>query len=581
MRKYNIDWGKNASPVSIELAALRLAKDGFDTGYPAWKHMYLAACLLFTPKQYARHYWVKRRMKCFCENAEETWIGPGAIAKSTDAAMCVLLTWLSAPHKTSAMVCSTTIPMLEKRIFGEVVKYYRLIPEASRPGKYNKSTHSIILKPDEPGGENPKNGIFGIAVLKGSVDEAVSNIIGVHNDYVTLVIDEMQATPLAAVEAKTNLSSSGLEFKFLGLGNPMSRTDPLGIYSRPLTGWEGLHPDTCGDGWDTKIGRCEFFDGYKSPNIVEKSGKKLYPFLLSREAIDRTARELGHNSPQFWSQRRGFFPPEGIERTMFSESFFLRNGCYRMNAWASDALVIAGVDPAFSEGGDECILKIAYLGKAVETGRFTIMFGETIPIQLSVSDDHTPIAYLIANKVIEICKNRGIPPEHLAIDTTGTQGPLADIIETEWARGIYRVNFGGRATTRRVSVDNETIGTEVYVNRVTELWATMYEFCRFKQVSNLTTDVTNQLSARRFPENRPSHPMMLEPKREMKARTKESPDRGDAACLVAALVKERFDITPGTNIDGSLISMSEGSHWLEEMYDEDVQLEQESYLIGE
>ena len=49
-----------------------------------------------------------------------------------------------------------------------------------------------------------------------------------HNEYVYLIVDEMQATREAAVIAWDNLSSGLVEGGFLGLGNPMSKPDPLG-----------------------------------------------------------------------------------------------------------------------------------------------------------------------------------------------------------------------------------------------------------------------------------------------------------------------------------------------------------------
>jgi len=538
LKRYGIEWPTGTPEATIELGAYRLARDGFNTGHPAWDHMFNAACALFTPQQYARHYWVKRRMECFCKTPWQTWIGPGSVAKSTDAAMCVLLHWLSAPSRTTCVVCSTTVAMLEKRIFGELIRYFQLIPEA--PGSYRKSESAIVL-----GDENSKNGIFGIAVLKGSTREALGNIIGLHNEYVCLVIDEMQATREAAVEAATNLSSSGREFVFLGMGNPESRLDPLGRYSEPTAGWDGLHPDTCGDGWATRYGRCEFFDGYKSPAIVEPNGRQRYHFMLSAEAIESTRQKFGEDSPQFWSQRRGFFPPEGLERTLFTESLFIHNQCFDIASWKFDNVPVAGLDPSFSSMGDRCILQFGQVGRTQED-RHCIMLTDTVAIPLKLSKD-TPISYFIAEQVMQECMRRGVTHENFAMDCTGTQTALADIIENEWGRGILRIQFGGSASDNVISSDENVRAKDRYKNRVTELWYNLHNYVIAGMIRGLSRDAARELISRRLTAQ--LKPVQLETKTMMKARTNQSPDIADAHTVLTALVRERFGIVPGAGSD--------------------------------
>ena len=534
MIKYNTQWPEGTSDVTIELGAYRIARDGFDTGLPPWEHMYRAACSLFTSRQYARHYWVKRRMRCFCQTPWQTWIGPGSTAKSTDAAMCVLLHWLSAPSRTTCIVCSTTVTMLEKRIFGELIRYHQLIPDA--PGTYIKSEAAIKM-----GDENSKNGIFGIAILKGSTREALGNIVGIHNEYVGLVIDEMQATREAAVEAATNLSSSGREFFFLGMGNPESRLDPLGRYSEPSSGWEGLHPNTCGEGWVTRYGRCEFFDGYLSPAIVEPNGKAKYHFLLSQDAIDSTRAKYGEDSPQFWSQRRGFFPPEGLDRTIFSESLFVHGHCFDKVVWKHDPTPVAGLDPSFSSMGDRCCLRFGMFGRTIDN-KYAIELGEKIDIPLKMSKD-TPIAYFIAQNVQSECDKRGVTPANFAMDCTAQQTALADIIETEWGAGIMRVQFGGKASKLQISSDETTVGRDRYQNRVTELWYILHNYILADMVRGLDREAAMELSSRRLTEK--LTPVQIEPKTAMKQRTGQSPDDADAIVVLTSLIRERYNILPG------------------------------------
>ena len=541
MHLYGVDWPAGTSAATMELGAYRLARDGFKTGKPAWRHMYDACGLLFPEDRYVRHPWVARRMQAFCEHPWQTWIGPGSTAKSTDAAMCILLHWLSAPSCTTCVVCSTTVTMLEKRIFGELIRYYSRIPDA--PGTYRRSESAILL-----GDENSKNGIFGIAVLRGTVREALGNIIGLHNTYVGLIIDEMQATRRAAVEAATNLSSSGLEFVFLGMGNPESRHDPLGLYSEPKTGWGELHPDTCGDGWETKYGHCEFFDGYQCPAVVEPDGRRKYPFLLSKQAIDETREKYGPDSPQFWSQRRGFFPPEGLDRALFGEGFLAYNRCHEEPKWASEPIPVAGIDPAFSSMGDRCIVVTGLAGNLIcEDGKVRPGFaftGEPHSIKLDATSSE-PLTYRLAADIARVLKLHNISSGGVGIDCTGSQGGLADILEKEHTGpGLHRVQFGGRATDLPAGMtgDEDEIGRNYYGNRVTELWHVLFRFCRAGLVRGVPPEMARELCERQLTEK--LKPVTVEPKTRMKLRLGKSPDIADAGVCLASVVREVMGFDP-------------------------------------
>jgi len=104
--------------------------------------------------------------------------------------------------------------MLEKRIWYSVKHYYAL-HAGNTPGVLVTSKTGIINAGDDE--KNAKAGIHGIAVRQGSEEDARSNIQGVHLPFVRLIVDEMQSTRRAAVEARANLSKGCLDFKFFGL----------------------------------------------------------------------------------------------------------------------------------------------------------------------------------------------------------------------------------------------------------------------------------------------------------------------------------------------------------------------------
>ena len=472
-----------------------------------------------------------------------TMWGPSSAGKSTNIAAIVLVHWLSAPACTTCTVCSTTRPALVQRIFGEIVRLFSALKEPV--GQYKSSTTAIIL-----GDDNTKNGIFGVAVLIGSIREAMGNIIGKHNRRNVLVVDEMQATREAAVEAVSNLQG-GEDFHFIGLGNPESRLDPLGRYSEPVDGWNSINPTI--KKWKTKFGTCIYFDGLESPAIKDP---KLFPFLLKQSDIDQRIKWYGESDPRFWSQTRGFIPPEGLPRTMFSESFFVKNEMMtRGTIWKSGCQTVAFLDPAFSSGGDRCALRVARVGIS-DRDKYMIELDDPIIIPLEMTAEE-PLNYVTAGKVKEVCESNGVTPVNFGIDITGTQSALADIIEEKWGRGIMRVQFGGKPTSLPVSMEDSVPASERYANRVTELWGTFYQFGRQGHIRGTDVDTIKEFCYRLMLDK--TNPICLEPKTVMKARSGKSPDLADCAVGITALVRERLGVVPGVGTESQ-------STWGEAMF---------------
>jgi len=545
--KYGLPWHDGVTEVDIELWCYRNNHVPKNGGLGKAEHMKRAIKLLWPERMpngktgYVWSEWTDRRVEAWCNNQFhegdsdwQTWWGPSSSGKSTDAGIIALVHWLSAPDETIILVCSTTTPMLEKRIWGEILRFYNMHGGAL-PGRYFKSKHAIVL-----GDENAKAGIHGIAVQKGSVEEALGNLIGMHLRYNALIVDELQAMREVAVDATDNLDS-GEEFKFLGMGNPVSRLDPLGRYSEPIVGWDKINPDDF-DSWETQYGKTLFFDGRKSPGVRDP---KRYFFLITQRQIDRVAKRRGRNSPAFWSQKIGFVPPEGLLQTVMTETMITQFDMMGEPQWEFGYQMVAGLDPAFSSGGDRCILVPAQVGKCTD-GITRINFLTPITIHLEVSKKKY-MAYHIQAKVQEHCEALGILPASIAMDTTGSQSVLADVIEKEWGPGLLRVSFGGSASEMAVSQTDPTPAREKYANRVTELWFNAAEFGRSNQIRGMQFDGIREFCQRIFDEIT-FRKTSVETKRKMKSRTGQSPDVADAHACVIAYVRERLGIHPGGDL---------------------------------
>lgn len=535
LKKYGMTFPDNTSALTMELAAY--SRSIIEHGDPEQRSKHMLKCMdiLWPVKIFRINEWTERRVKAFCSTPFFTMWGPSSAGKSTDMAAIILTHWLASPHCTTCTVCSTTRPMLVQRIFGEIVRLYLALENP--PGVYRSSTTSIIL-----GSENTKNGIFGVAVLIGSVKEAMGNIIGRHNRRNVLIVDEMQATREAAVEAVQNLQG-GEDFRFVGLGNPDSRLDPLGRYSEPVDGWNTVNPSM--EEWKTKFGKCFYFDGLKSPGVRDPVK---YPYLLKQSDIDQRIKWYGENNPTFWSQTRGFIPPEGLPRTMFSESFFVKNDMIKHDTiWKTGCQTVAFLDPSFSAGGDRCALRIARVGINSDD-KYIIEMDEAIIIPLEMRPDE-PLNYVTAGKVKDACVAAGVDPINFGIDITGTQSALADIIEEKWGRGIMRVQFGGRPTELPISTEENVPASKRYANRVTELWGTFYQFGRHGHIRGADVETIKEFCSRLMLEK--SSPVCLEPKTAMKSRSGKSPDLADCAVGITAIVRERLGITPGIGPAGT------------------------------
>jgi len=380
------------------------------------------------------------------------------------------------------------------------------------------------------------------------VDKAIDKIKGRHSPWMFVIVDEGTGAQQAIVDAAVNLGTGCEKFKFIMLGNPASYFDQLGRISEPVNGYDSITVED--EGWKTKRGGyCRHLDGHKAPNVL--AGKKKYPGMISQEDLDTTARQYGENSARYWQERRGFVPPEGLTKSVLSESMIMKFQARDKAVWVSDYTIGAGLDPAF-EGGDRCILRFGKCGM-IETEdkvdhtlngiinpkkitKTVISLSDRIQIKIDVTSKE-PIHYQIARKVKDECNARGVEPRYFALDSTGEGGGLADILAREWSPEILRIEFGGRASDQPVSDTNPRPSYEEYLNRVTELWLFFRTLVQQGQIRDLDIDTAQEFCKRYY--DMRGNLMRLESKSEMKSRTGKSPDDADAVCVLAAMFRKR------------------------------------------
>ena len=546
-------WQIGISDTTIELTCYRelRANPKFVTGHTKGYHFERAIQLLWPERTedgrrcYIMTPWSERRIQSWCEWNFQTWWGPASAGKTKDGAICLMTHYLSAPDITAISVCSTDKKMLMRRIFGELVRLYYIYPD-SMPMEYLRGEPSFKYRPPGTYKSTSSNaGIFGVPIIPGHVDKAIGRIIGAHNAASVLVCDELQASYSEVVEQGWDNISSGCEIdgKFLGMGNPINKMDPLCKASKPKASWDSISPEL--ESWETEKGICLYFDGLKSPGVTNP---EKYPFLLNQHDIDEMRKDPGENSPRFWSQRRGFLPPDGLIRTLYSPSLIAQHALQRKEIrWRTFPTRLAALDESFSVDGDRCMLITAEIGMTTD-GLMIIFFYPELVINLELSDKEA-IEYFVVRKVKEHCEANGILQFNFGLDITGSQTAMASIIEREWGAGIFRCQFGGSATDTEISRDDKSgkvlTAKDVYANRVTELWYNHRRFAISGQIAGMSDGVCLEACQRILLQR--GGKVSVETKKEMKKRTGCSPDIMDGHVIIIAMAMERFGMRPGTN----------------------------------
>jgi hypothetical protein len=527
--KYGIRSPVKIPDLELELYAFRNRLQPNEGGLGTFNHFVNVSKMVW-PKM-SWNPWLEAQVESLCEHDYVGWAGCGASGKTFGATLFATVWWLANPSKTTVVLTSTTAKMIRKRMWANLQELVR--KSRGFPGNMVDSKMSLqAIKGDD------RHSISAIAVAEGNTSKAVANIQGIHAERVMVIIDEATDTPEAAFEACTNLSKGCREFKMLVIGNPASKYDPHGRFCTPAKGWRSVTIED--QHWLTERGMCRRFDGMKSPNISE--GRTKYPYLITHDQVLSAMRHEGEQSPTFWKYTRGFWSPDGMVKTVLSESIIETYTPTRKLVFTTNVQVVAGLDPGF--GGDRCVLRFAKVGTAND--KVSILFGDVIHISPNAQLTE-PVHYQIANRVKEECSQRGVPPDKFALDSSGEGGGLADILTREWGV-VHRVEFGGSASTIPVSDEDSRPCNEAYDRKVTELWFSMRKWVVEERVGGMDMETRQEFCARMFDDSK--RKISVETKTVMKQRTGKSPDLADAAVVLLDLVRKTAVLEPrATKVD--------------------------------
>lgn len=494
------------------------------------------------------HYWTERRFKAHCEGWNYiSYAGGASCSKSYDAAKIALLFWLGNPKHRAVVVASTTLDSLNTRIFGYLLKHLNS-SVLKIPHNYLSSSPPKILisKTDKI------HGIFAVSAKKGDDDNSIKDIIGRHPDEgIMLILDEGTDMPPALTKALPNLEQGVEIFQAMVIGNSSDKFDLHGALSTPKNGWDSI--DYMRDNrWLTtqKNGICLYFNPYESPAIFEKDPKrkeKLSKFLITKEQIEDKKKVLGENTSAFFRFVLGFWNTKGSDDTVISQKFLEEFNVDIKTEWAGEypIKIVAGLDPAFSAGGDSCILRLGKLG--VDIGGNVVLDYEKekllfkIPLMPMVNKS---AELQIADRVLEILGQYGVALRDLCIDANGAGRGLGEVIKLR-ANSVWspiRIY-----STRHTGGVSKSTSFDVHIKSPYDLWFDVKPYMQKRQIRGLDSITIAQLSSRKviFKAGKPTLETKVDYRNRMGAimpSLARSPDEADASmlCLQAAILNHGF-----------------------------------------
>lgn len=511
-----------------------------DQGAPTRLELFKRISDEFMPGHFEWHEWTHRIIGALCENPIVGLPGCSNSGKTFSVMSFAVNWWLCAPDVSSVMIVSTSIKSLRRRGWAEIQRCHTKIPGP----RFGNFVDSRMIWSHKRGDD--KHAIIGKAVEEGSVTKVADDIKGVHTRRQMVIIDEATAVPEAIYDACGNLYSYPEEFILVAIGNPRNRLDQFGRFCEPAEGWTSVNVET-GE-WDSapigyiggKTARIITFDAEKSPNIME--GRVVSRHLPTKEKVAAARNSAGGQTPNYWSNFRGFWPPEGLSKTVFSESSLIANDGYGRHVFTGRNFSIIGMfDPAFG-GGDRPALRFAKMGET-ESGQWGIEVFKPIIIPVDARSKN-PVHYQLAEQLRRQCESFEVngnkytcPPENLAVDATGEGGGLCDIINRTWSPNIIRIEFGGAASEDAASLEDIRPAKDVYQNKRVEIYFRARNALNSRQLKGIDKETAEEVCTIEFDDY--GKRIKLQSKKEFKEKFGKSSDFGDCLAGLTEVARKR------------------------------------------
>jgi hypothetical protein len=464
------------------------------------------------------------------------------------ALIAVMMFWID-PKNTKVLVTSITASAASGRVWGHVKNCWShmesFFGKDNMPGKLIDSKNKIRYEVGDH-----KDETRGIELVVGEQSQAkasAAKIQGIKSPKLILMGDEFAELHHSLIRTALSNLKRNDEFWFVAGFNPTSIFGPDGAISRPKNGWHTVTEDT--PEWETELeeygykGFCIRFDGEKSPNVLE--GWNRWKGLLKVEDF-KEAQRNGTKTAGYYQQIKAFWITSGEKDAIYSSADIIKwQAGAKVKRWIDVPTMVAGLDPAYKHGGDRAALAIGKIGLAEDPliGKVQKVF-ELIKIY-SLDEDVTDTSIDKSEWVVKLTKEKlkehGVDVRNLAVDGTGGGDPFMALLARDIGLGALNVKFSEKASDKPVSKNDTRRGFERFKNMATELWMVGKELIRTGQLKGLVADVMSEMVARSYTEA--SGKIAIEPKYDMKLRTKKSPDFADATFLALHLARMRHGLT--------------------------------------
>lgn len=462
-----------------------------------------------------------------------SWTGPGAAGKTFSSALYAMAWFLTSPHNSSVTLTSTSKMAMGGRVWSVIQNLYSdgLDPDTGEGFDWHIINSRKILQ--WPRGDE-KHNIACFAVEEGELLKSVDKIKGRHTERMLLIVDEANGTPEAIFNVIPNMLKGCRELVVLVFDNAGNMYGNHGRCCEPVTGWSSITVED--KEWETKeipewglpTGICKHYDGKYSPNVV--AGKTIYKHIYSWENW-QAALKFPPDSMHFWSQDRGFWAPEGVTSTVFSQPLIARCDATGFLPIHMSKEIYGFLDPGF--GGDRCVAQFAEVG-LMEDGRMGINLFSPVYIEPRVNSE-AERDYQIAFQFKQECEKRGVKPEHAGTDATGIGRGVFAIASNTWSPELKRVEWGGKASEKPSSLVDGRPAHEIYGDRVTELWFSVKEFVESGQLKGMYPEAVKQAVSREY--EFIGRRYLLNGKKECRKKLGYSPDEMDAIAGLIEVVK--------------------------------------------
>jgi len=532
------------------------------------------------------HYWTERLFEAHCEGHKYISLAGGAsTGKSDGAARLALLFWLADPAGRACIVASTTLQSLNSRIWGYISAYLHDM-ELELPFVHSSATPPKILYNKR----DLIHGMFAIAAAKGAEGKersgAIKNYIGRHPKRgLMLVLDECTDLDPAILEALPNLEAGQQFFQTIGIGNSLSKFDLHGALSTPKLGWDSVDPQV-DNRWETtqKDGICLFFSCFESPAIHEtdmERKKKLSRFLITTEQIEEKKALYGEKSDAFYRFVLGYWQDESVDPVVITDKFMANFNVSGHSEWGgiTPLYTVGGLDLAFSQGGDKCILQLGVMGADIE-GRRVLDFRDrrlthVLPIRAALQ---VSAEIQIADQVLDILARNNMTLDMLALDACGQGRAFAEVLRLRAGSDVapFKI-YSVRAGYKNVNSFDMVIKTPY------ELWTELRSFIETNQIRGMPGVALRQLTSRLvvFKQGKPA----LEKKSDYKIRMgaispsmAHSPDEADACALTLQAALLRFGFQRASYEVRGLLSMHDEKMMVHDMQKKEITMKEQRHV---